>query len=149
MPAINPNLTPKVLRFVEVASALAKRATDELAKRNAQAKEAADMRGALLDFMIEKQAIAADQRGEAEKMLSSHASTMTLLKSAVDKIAKLKAVEKANGKKSLGKAAEDPEKRAGDHDPQSSLTNPFVGLRTSEKKASDLAFEKILQAPGA
>lgn len=137
------------ISFVEVSSAFTKRAADELGVHRQAQEKAASLRPALLQQMLSAGVVASHQKEAAEVMLGSHAETMSLLKAAVDKIVDLN--------KQLGeKTAQDlggPEKKgsAGLGGPNTStydsLTDPHVGRKTSEKKASDRALEAVLDNP--
>ena len=144
-PILNPAL---VVKFAELSSATIKRALDETNVHRAAQKQAADLRPATLEFMVTNGLIDADQKTAADAMLASHASTLNLLKTAGEKIVELKK-ELAAKTAELGAPAE---KQAGDEGAApgsyNSLDDPFVGRRTSEKKASDQAILKVLEAPG-
>jgi hypothetical protein len=134
------------LKVVEVGSFTVKRAMDEITvHRNAQTKAAA-LRPDLLTYMVENGVVNEDMKQAADAMLGSHAESLQLLKAAVDKIVELK---KFNGSKQaadLG-AGQNPQSTGvakgaaaeGDYD---SLSDPVVGRRTNEKKASDYALAK-------
>lgn len=138
---MNPELATKMLNFVQVASILSKRALDELSKKQAAEKKASAMVGTLTGHMIQSGVIDSNQKQAAEQMLSSHDQTMALLKNAVDKIAELK---QSNIKKASELGVPEGEPRSNAADPEWSLKSPFVGARSSEKKASDMAFMKGL-----
>lgn len=134
------------LRFVEVGSLALKQAMDEVDVHRSGQKRAAALRPELLELMLKTNTVATHQKQAAEAMLASHDTTLQLLKSAVEKL-----VEERKGKPGdLGRAV--PEKQAGlngaaNDNGYDSLTDPFLGRRTSQKKASDLAIEAVLQSP--
>lgn len=124
----------KVVKYVEVSSALTKRALDQNAVLRAGQEKAASLRAPLLKHMIDAGVVAPHQKEAAEVMLGSFDSSLQLLKSAVDKIVELKA--------ELQKQAGEPGKSEGDEKQASdgtfdSLTNPHVGQRTSLVRESD------------
>lgn len=136
------NLIPKMLRYVQVSSVLGKRALDRLAEKQAADKRAADQIPALLDKMVQAGTITAQQKQAAAQMLGDHGSALQLLGNAVTKIAELStAAGQRKAASDLGQGVEDPEKTgsASGKPEDWSLTSPLVGVRTSEKKASDHA----------
>jgi DNA repair protein RadC len=110
-------------------------------------KQAAAKRDAVLDLMIETGSVAPHQKQAAAEMLANHGQSLDLLVNAINKMASYKqASEKAAS--DLGQAV--TEKEAGiKTQPQvrDSLNDPYVGRRTSEKKASDMAILAVLDAP--
>jgi len=147
---LDRNLTPKLLRYVQVSSALAKRALDELGQHRDMQKQAAEMQPALLTQMIEAKAVGEHQKEAAQKMLGNHTGTLQLLKSAIDRISELS----KNQSKQAGDLGEgvDAEKAGLDtgetQDSNWSLESGYVGEKTAQKKASDEAILKVLDAPG-
>ena len=97
--------------------------------------------------MVETGCVAAHQKQAAVEMLANHGQSLDLLVNAINKMQAYKqASEKAAA--DLGQAVS--EKEAGvQAQPQvrDSLNDPYVGRRTSEKKASDLAILAVLDAP--
>lgn len=143
---MNPNFKPRVLRFVQVASALTKRALDELKPLKQSQQKAAEFAPQLADLMVQTETIREDQKQAAVSMLGDHAQTQQLLKKAIEKIAEMSR-EKTAG--DLGKGV-DPadvgivtEKEAADW----SLDSGYCGERTSKKKASDEAMLRVLNNP--
>lgn len=138
------DIAQKVLKYVQIASAFGKKAVDELTPLKADAEKAAEARPSLIETLVSTGNIQETQKEAADNMLQSHAGSLQLLKSALDRIEKLKANQK--NASDLGEGV-DPSviDAAPDFD---SLSSPFVGLRTSEKKASDRAMLAILDAPG-
>ena len=143
----NENLIPKMLQYVQISSVLGKRALDELGKRQAAEKRAADQAPALLELMLSTKAIHDGQKQAVAQMLSDHAATQQLLKNAVDKIAELTkaaATHKAAG--DLGQGVD--ENKTGSDQPEDwAMHTPFVGQRTSVKKGSDRAMFRKLGLP--
>lgn len=145
------------LKFIEVGSALVKKAMDEIEVHRTSQKRAADLRGPLLDFLVQNGFIAEHQKQAAEAMLASHAESLQLLKAMGEKFAEYKKQTSIKEAAALGKG--ESEKRAGlggsgtttpvpnGNGQYDSLSDPFVGRKTSEKKASDLALMKVLDPP--
>lgn len=137
---MNQVLVQKIAKHVAVTSALAKRAADELSVFRAQQEKAAGLRSEVLKLMVELGNVPEGQKQAAEAMLASHAETLGLLKTACEKMAHFKtALEKKAGDLGEGVDASLDSKPAYD-----SLNDPYVGRRTSEKKASDAAILKVL-----
>lgn len=137
----NPAITNKMLRFIEISSALGKEAMDKIAELEGQQKQASAVQPGLVEHLIETKVIDAGQKQAAENALRDHNQTQVLLKNAASKIQELREKSASAAVTQMGQG-EGPEKAA--HDPNSSLTDPFVGRRTTEKKASDLALLKGL-----
>lgn len=138
----------KTLKFIEVAGAVVKMASDEIQIHRDAQKRAAGLRPEVLASLIDNNLIDKGQKDAAEAMLASHAETLQLLKSACDKLAAARMEKKAAavepGRPSDVKAGA---AAGGGSEQHASLTSPFVGRRTSEKKASDEAICEILQRP--
>jgi len=144
-PALMQQFIDNTLKFVEIGSFGMKRACDEIEVHRSMQKKASDLTGPVLDLMIKTGAVREDQRAAAAAMLGSHAETLQLLKNAVDELHK----ERLKKGSDLGKGVD--EKQAGlngsvptDYD---SLNDPFVGRKTSQKKASDMAMLAVLGSP--
>lgn len=120
-----------VIRLVEVSSLFAKRALDSLSATKQSQKQAADRIPALVEHMVANGTIKAEEQKQAAEMLGNHAQTLTLLKTAIDKLAEARRVKQA----SLGEPAGDTEGPVY----VDAAKSPFVGSRTSEKRASDHA----------
>jgi hypothetical protein len=127
-----------ILRFIEASSVLGKRAMDRVVELEKSGSDATPKVAAVTDTLIAQKLISTEKKAEAIKVLSSHSGALDVLSGALKKLAAAKDVllEK---KASLG-AGETPD---GDV-PNASLTSPFVGLRGSTKKASDIAYETRL-----
>lgn len=134
----SPNFENKVLEFVAASSTMGKRAMDKIAEYEGKEKTAASAAPALVEHLIATKVIGAGQKTKAASALSDHAQTMDLLKNAADKIATLRAEIDGRASINLGKG-EGTEKAAEQHNPQDSLTSPFVGRLGTEKRASDVA----------
>ena len=145
---MNHKFIANTLKFVEVASVAVKRAMDEVGVHRQAQKRASDLRAGILTKMIKLGCANEQQKEGADAMLASHAETLKLFDAAMDKIAELKLALEKRGS-DLG--SPDSEKSAsasfttGDYD---SLTDPFVGRKTSMKKASDIALSRVLEPAG-
>ena len=137
---MNTTLATKALNYVQVSSALTKRALDELSVHRAAQEKAASMRAEILSRMIEVGAVAEHQKTAADAMLASHPETLNLLKMAIDKLAKMQGALQKHAV-DLGEGVNETEagaqtKTAGDYD---SITDGYVGRKTGKRKASDVA----------
>jgi hypothetical protein len=147
---MNANLANAALNYVAVSSALTKKALDELQVHRTSQQKAAAMRSELLDHMLKAGTVNERTKQAADAMLGSHPETLGLLKSAVDLIAKLKtqlqkqALDTGTGVDPKEAGVAGVEKSAGDYD---SLTDPFVGRKTSQVKASDRAIMRVMENP--
>lgn len=144
---IDPKLAQKGLVYAQIASTLNKRAIDELEPYQKDAEKAAAARNPLMELLLDVGCVSEHQKEAADELLATHNGTMSLLKSAVEHIRKLGANQKeAND---LGSGV-DPAvvNGAAGHTQYDSLNSPFVGRKTSEKKASDQAFEAALLGHG-
>lgn len=130
------------LQFVEVASFGMKRACDELIVHRSMQKKASDLAPELLSLMLKTGAVRNDQKDAAAAMLGSHAETLQLLKSAVEELHKQKTQSLTKKAGDLGTGVDDNNKPGYD-----SLTSNYVGRKTGEKKASDMAILRVLDAP--
>lgn len=144
---MNTKIASKTVEFIAASSALNDRLMGEVQSHREQEKKAADKLNAVLDLMLETGCVAPHQKQAAAEMLSDHSQSLDLLVNAVKKMHGYKqASEKAAA--DLGQGV--TEKEAGvvaqptAHD---SLNDPYVGRRGSEKKASDIAILKVLDAP--
>ena len=131
------------LQFVGLASKLCKRACDEVRVHRSMQKKAADQAPVLLDLMVSTGAIPTEHKEAVAAMLGDHAGTMTLLKNAVDQLADARRKEGLKKATDLGRGEDDPS-AAPEFD---SLNGPFVGRKTSQKSASDMAILKVLEPP--
>lgn len=139
------------LAYIAASSALNSRLMQEVNQHRANVKAAADKQEALCQHMVSAGVVPATQKTAALSLLGNHAQCMDLLKNAVDNIQKLQAVvtktaaEKAAG--DIGRPADARDGGASGSSRTASLTTPFVGQRTSLKKASDHALAAILSPP--
>ena len=142
MPDNNTNITGKMLRFVEIASSFGKEAMDKIEALEAPQKQASEQITGLVEHLIETKVIEPGQKQAAENALRDHGQTQTLLKNAASKIKELREKQASASVAELGQPAGETKTA---NDPAASLTDPFVGRRTTEKKASDIA---LLQGLG-
>jgi len=144
---MNTKLAAQAIEYIAASSALTDRLMGELKSYRSGQKQAADKQSAVLDLMVTTGCVAPHQKQAAVEMLSNHSQSLDLLVNAINKMQSYKqASEKAAS--DLGQAVS--EKEAGVRaQPQvrDSLNDPYVGRRTSEKKASDLAILAVLDAP--
>jgi N-acetylmuramoyl-L-alanine amidase CwlA len=144
---MNTKLAAQAVEFVAASSALTDRLMSEVQSNRAEKQAAAQKLNAVLDRMLETGCVAPHQKQAAAAMLEDHSQSLDLLVNAVNKMQSYKqASEKAAS--DLGQAV--TEKEAGVSTSGSStdsLNGPYVGRRTSEKKASDLAILAVLDAP--
>jgi hypothetical protein len=144
---MNTKLAAQMIEFIAASSALNDRLMGEVQTHRSRAKQAADKRQAVLDLMLQTGSVAPHQKQAAVEMLSNQAQTLDLLVNAINKMQAYKsASEKAAS--DLGHAV--TEKEAGFKSApaiRDSLNDPYVGRRTSEKKASDLALLAVLNNP--
>lgn len=140
MSSNNP-LAQKTLQFVTISGVFAKKAIDEVNEHRKAADAAREKSPEILSHLKASNVIDEDQEKLAEEMLSSHSQTLDLLKSAVDALAEARRALAVKEAMDNGDAAADPN---GNGSSDSSLHGPYVGQRTSVKKASDLALERGL-----
>ena len=144
---MNTKLAAQAVEFVAASSALTDRLMGEVQSNRAEKQAAAQKLNAVLGRMLETGCVAPHQKQAAAAMLEDHSQSLDLLVNAVNKMQSYKqASEKAAS--DLGQAV--TEKEAGVSTPAAttdSLNGPYVGRRTSEKKASDLAILAVLDAP--
>lgn len=133
---MNENLAPKMVRYVAVSSALAKKALDLLGVHQLDGEKAAALRPDLLQQMLDTETLGSHQKEAAEVMLATHEGSVQLLRNAIVKIAELSKNQKKAG--DLGQGV-DPSVIAGGSPEASGLNPNYLGQKTGEKKASDLA----------
>lgn len=134
MSALN-TFPDKVIRFVELSGVHAQRIANELTQKEAAEKRASALVPALVTKMLAAGVIEQQEKDAAASALTDHARTLEILDNAIEKLAEK---SKGNAKQagSLGHGV--------DADPVTtppSSSSVIMGLRTSEKKASDLAYE--------
>ena len=144
---IDPKLAQKGLVYAQITSTLNKRALDKLEPYQQDAEKAAAAREPLMELLLDVGCVPAHQKEAADELLSTHNGTMSLLKSAVEHIRSLAANQKeAND---LGSGVDPAVVNGAVGSAQfDSLNSPFVGRKTSEKKASDQAYEAALLGRG-
>lgn len=144
---MNTKLAAQTVEFIAASSALSDRLMSEVQAHREREKQAAAKRQAVLDLMLQTGSVAPHQKQAAAEMLANPAQTLDLLVNAINKMQAYKsASEKAAS--DLGQAVS--EKEAGVNPAsqiRDSLNDPYVGRRTSEKKASDVAILAVLNAP--
>jgi SHS2 domain-containing protein len=144
---MNTKLAAQTVEFIAASSVLNDRLMSQVQSYRGKEKRAAAKRNSVLDLMIETGCVAPHQKQAAAEMLADHSQSLDLLVNAINKMTSYKqASEKAAS--DLGHAV--TEKEAGvKAKPQvrDSLNDPYVGRRTSEKKASDMAILAVLDAP--
>ena len=144
---MNTKRAAQAVEFVAASSALTDRLMGEVKSNRAEKQAAVGKLDAVLDRLLETGCVAPHQKQAAAAMLDDHSQSLDLLVNAVNKMQQYKqASEKAAS--DLGQAV--TEKEAGVNSSVSapdSLNGPYVGRRTSEKKASDLAILAVLDAP--
>ena len=147
---INQKLAGQMLEYITASSALEDRLQQELAGHRAQQKAAAEKRAAVCDALIAQKAVQPHEKAAALQLLSSHSHTLDLLVNAANKTAefekKAAAAMQKTASMDLGRASDQPSGSAS-ASAHSSLTGPFVGARSSTKKASDLALASVLGPP--
>jgi len=144
---MNTKVAARTVEFIAASSVLNDRLMGEVQSFREREKKASDKLSAVLDLMIETGCVAPHQKQAAAEMLGSHSQSLDLLVNAVKKMQGYKqASEKAAA--DLGQGV--TEKEAGfksQSQASDSLSDPYVGRRSSEKKASDIALLKVLDAP--
>lgn len=146
---MNTKLAAQAVEFIAASSALNDRLMGQVQSYRAKEKQAADKRNAVLDRMIETGCVAPHQKQAAAEMLESHGRSLDLLVNAVNKMHGYKQASEKSAA-DLGHAVNEkeaglrPSNRSAD-----SMDDPYVGRRTSEKKASDYAILSVLNNPGS
>lgn len=131
----------KMLQFVQVTSTFGKRALEELGVHRGREKRANDVRAGVLQQLLDGGLIAEHQKEAAAKILADPAESLKLLGKAAAELTKYKTASEKQAS-TLGQGVDDPAAPASTS--YDSIKSPFVGMRTSQKKASDIAFEKAL-----
>jgi hypothetical protein len=143
---MDTKLAAQAVEYVAASSALTDRLLGEVRSYREQEKQAADKREAILDLMVQTGCVAPHQKQAAAEMLGSHGQSLDLLVNAINKMQSYKqASEKAAS--DLGQAITEKEAGVVQQRSLDSVNDPYVGRRTSEKKASDLAILAVLDAP--
>lgn len=142
-----------MLEFIAASSALNARLMQEVNQHRTHKKAAEEKRAAVCDTLISMGAVPVTQKEAAMKVLANHSSSLDMLTNAVTRMHGYKqAAEKVITSKTAGDLGRPVDQRESgfdtpSHDANSSLTSPFVGRRTSEKKASDVALSAVLLPP--
>jgi len=144
----NPSLLDDVLKFVEISSLGMKKAADEVGVHQLQQKKASALRPQVLKSLVDNGLLTKDQIKAGEAMLGDHPGTMNMLKLAIDRIAAQAKVIKT-GTAEPGRAEDDGQRSGRTKLASDSLTDPHVGRKTSDRKASDDAILAVLRAPGS
>lgn len=136
--ATNPdNLATKVVDFVGASSTLGQRAMDKIAEFEGQHKAATTKVAGLVQHLIECKVIEPGQAKQAEAALANHSQALELLRNSSSKIAELR--KEAETRKGMNLGAPAGQEKAASSKAYDSQTDPYVGRRTTEKKASDHA----------
>jgi hypothetical protein len=142
---MKPKLAEMLVKSIQINSILQKRALDSHSSYRSAAQEAKSKVASLAEHMVDKGCVAGHQKEAASDMLQSHAGTMELLWNSVEKLSDAHTrLEKSAS--DLGRGEDD--NQAGFSNVQyNSLEDPYVGRRTSEKKASDAAIWAVVNNP--
>jgi hypothetical protein len=140
---MNPETAQKTLAYIQASSALAKRALDDRNELAQDREKAAAGREALINEMIAAEAIGDGQQEKVAAMLSTHADTTALLKSAVARIAELSANQKQAGD-NLGQGVDNDVVSGA---APTARNDNYVGEKTAEAKESDVALLSGLGLP--
>jgi hypothetical protein len=131
------------VKSIQINSILQKRALEELHTRRVSDSAATEKTAALVDHMVEKGCVAEHQKQSASELLTSHSGTMDLLWNSVEKLAEAhEGLEKAG--RDMGQAIDPAQSGVQAVSSYTSLDDPYVGRRTSEKKASDAAIWAVV-----
>lgn len=136
-------LATQAVTYMGISSAFTKRALEELQVRRSAQKRAADLRDGLVDYLTATKLIRPTEKDAAAAMLGSHAETMTLVRNLAERLVSVQQAKTAEA----GSPAEDPTGAAQMDGSHPSLNGPFVGARTTEKKASDHVLARIMENP--
>ena len=143
---MNTKLAAQTIEFIAASSALNDRLMGEVQSHRAREKQAAAKRQAVLDLMVNTGCIAPHQKQAAADMLGNHGQSLDLLVNAINKMQSYKAASEKTAS-DLGQAVTEKEAGYKSAPARDSLNDPYVGRRTSEKKASDVAILAVLNAP--
>lgn len=133
----------QALQFVLLADMYAKKASQELAGHEAKAAAAQAIAPQVLTKLQQSNLITAAQIKQAAEILSDHKRTLDLVTELAGLVAQKQAeVEKnASTLPRLGGPARDSNESGAEFD---AINSPFVGMPTSQKKPSDMAYEARL-----
>jgi hypothetical protein len=127
------------LRFLALTSQGIKRASDEITSHRSMSKRASDLRPEVLGTLLSAGLVEPHNKQAADAMLASHAETLNLLKEAALMIVELSKQPASKAASDLGAGADVKVNGAANGAEYNSLTDPYVGQRSSNKKASDRA----------
>ena len=140
---MNAKLANLFVKSIQINSVLQKRALEELHNNRVGTSAASEKTAALVEHMVEKGGVAEHQKQSAADLLASHSGTMDLLWNSVEKLAEAhRGLEKAG--RDMGQAIDPAQSGVSVAPSYSSLEDPYVGRRTSEKKASDAAIWAVV-----
>jgi len=143
---MKPKLAEMLVKSIQINSILQKRALDSHSTYHSAAQEAHTKVASLAEHMVGKGCVAAHQKEAAADMLQSHAGTMELLWNSVDKLSDAHTrLEKSAS--DLGRGVDESQAGVVGSQNYNSLDDPYVGRRTSEKKASDAAIWAVVNNP--
>jgi predicted transcriptional regulator len=144
---VNTKLAATVIEFTAVSSVLNDRLMKQAQARYAQDKQAAEKLPAVLAVLERTGCITQQQKQAAVQMLSNHSLSLDLLVKAAENSYQFKTAAEKIGT-DLGRAVSDKEAGVKSANKiRTSLNDPYVGRRTSEKKASDDAILAVMDAP--
>lgn len=139
-----PGLIDDLLRYIELSSLGMKKALDEVDAIRRRRHKAASASKPLLSKLVALGLVAPHQKRAAWAMLNDHADTVNLFNALVDKYAAVRSEKRAAD--GLGRPV-DPSTVGYATPEYDSLNSPWIGRRTTEKKASDLAILRVLGNP--
>jgi hypothetical protein len=146
---MNTKLAAQTVEFVAASSALNDRLMGEVQQSRSEKSAAEAKLQGVLDLMVSTGSVSPHQKQAAAGMLGNHSQSLDLLVNAINKMQSYKQASEKSAS-DLGQAVS--EKEAGFNPkskPQDSLSSPYVGRRSSEKKASDLAILAVLNSPSS
>lgn len=144
---MNAKIAAQTVDYVAATSALTDRLLTATKQAAAKEKRAAEVAPGVLKLLVENGLVSETQKSAAAKLLGDHAGTLQILENAITKLAEFKAREKAAAAE-LGHPVTEKEAGVAQAAPViDSMSDPYVGRRTSQKKASDLALLKVLNKP--
>ena len=142
---MKPKLAEMLVKSIQINSILQKRALDSHSHYHGASQEAQTKVASLAEHMVEKGCVAAHQKEAASDMLQTHTGTMELLWNSVEKLSDAHTrLEKSAS--DLGRGVDESHAGVISQD-YNSLEDPYVGRRTSEKKASDAAIWAVVNNP--
>jgi len=142
---MNTKIASMMIEYIAASSALTDRLLGDTQRYRAQEKAAAAKQSATLETMLRNDCVGTHEKQAAASMLADHSQTLDLLVNAVNKMAEYRGRSEKIAS-DLGRPVADPAVKTAGYD---SLNDPFVGRHSSQKKASDLALLRVLNAPGS